>query len=101
MNETGTAYDISLIDGFLNPLEFSRSAGGETLSAAQAAGADLPGRSHDSPGTQIDEFVTEAVRNNLLGLPLDLRCAQPGARPERGRRAVERGAPAGSNLAVR
>jgi len=23
-------------------------------------------------GNEIDEFVTEAVRNNLLGLPLDL-----------------------------
>ena len=25
-------------------------------------------------GNEIDEFVTEALRNNLLGLPLDLPC---------------------------
>ena len=24
------------------------------------------------PGNEIDEFVTDALRNNLLGLPLDL-----------------------------
>ena len=31
-------------------------------------------------GNEIDEFVTEALRNNLVGLPLDLRVAQPRAR---------------------
>ena len=69
--ENGTAYDVSLIDGFLNPLEFSRGVGGETLSASQAAGAVWRGGVRQS-GNAIDEFVTEAVRNNLLGLPLDL-----------------------------
>ena len=28
--------------------------------------------SSDQPGNELDEFVTETLRNNLLGLPLDL-----------------------------
>ena len=31
-------------------------------------------------GNELDEFVTEALRNNLLGLPLDLP-PQHGPRP--------------------
>ncbi|MEW5852806.1 MAG: peroxidase family protein [Myxococcota bacterium] len=67
----GTTYDIPLLDGFLDPLEFNRDGLGGTLTAAEAAGAIFQGGTRQV-GNQIDEFVTEAVRNNLLGLPLDL-----------------------------
>ncbi|MGA9525347.1 MAG: peroxidase family protein [Myxococcaceae bacterium] len=67
----GTTYDIPLINGFLNPLEFNRDGLGGTLTAAQAAGVIFQGGTRQL-GNQIDEFVTESVRNNLLGLPLDL-----------------------------
>ncbi|KQW80824.1 peroxidase family protein [Brevundimonas sp. Root1279] len=58
--------DISLIQGFLNPIEFA-SAG----DADVAAGAIIRGMASQT-GNEIDEFVTGALRNNLLGLPLDL-----------------------------
>ena len=32
--------------------------------------------SSDQAGNEIDEFVTETLRNNLLGLPLDLPAHQ-------------------------
>jgi hypothetical protein len=67
----GVEYDIPLLDGFLNPHEFNRGPNGETLTAAQAAGAIFQGGTRQV-GAEIDEFVTEAVRNRLLGLPLDL-----------------------------
>jgi hypothetical protein len=66
----GTPYDIPLLDGFLNPLEFNQGPAGR-LSAAEAAGAIFQG-GIAQVGMEIDEFVTEAVRNRLLGLPLDL-----------------------------
>ena len=47
-------------------------------------------------GNEIDEFVTEALRNRLLGLPLDLADAQHGARPRHRRPAAQR-ARAGSS----
>jgi Ca2+-binding RTX toxin-like protein len=60
--------EIALIEAFLNPLEFSANAG---LTADVAAGAIVRGTTRQL-GNEIDEFVTEALRNNLLGLPLDL-----------------------------
>ena len=55
---------LSLIDAFLNPLAFL------------ARGADAPGEivrgASVQVGNEVDEFVTGALRNNLLGLPLDL-----------------------------
>jgi Ca2+-binding RTX toxin-like protein len=63
----GTASDIPLIDAFLNPMEFTESG----ATPEQAAGALVRGMANQ-PGNEMDEFVTEAVRNNLLGLPLDL-----------------------------
>ena len=41
------------------------------LTSAQAAGAIIMGLS-DQVGQEIDEFVVDTLRNNLLGLPLDL-----------------------------
>ncbi|UUZ67006.1 hypothetical protein LP416_18625 [Polaromonas sp. P2-4] len=60
--------DLGLIEAFLNPLAFNQN---NTLSAAEAAGAIVRGMTR-AAGNEIDNFVTEAVRNNLLGLPLDL-----------------------------
>ncbi|MBI2316250.1 MAG: heme peroxidase, partial [Betaproteobacteria bacterium] len=59
--------EIGLVQAFLNPLEFAAS--GPTPEAA--AGAIVRGLTRQI-GNEIDEFVTEALRNNLLGLPLDL-----------------------------
>ncbi|MET3441048.1 Ca2+-binding RTX toxin-like protein [Variovorax paradoxus] len=58
---------LGLIEAFLNPLAFA--AGG--ITADEAAGALARGLTRQQ-GNEIDEFVTEALRNNLLGLPLDL-----------------------------
>ena len=58
---------LGLIAAFLNPLAFAAS--GPT--PEQAAGAIVRGLTR-TVGNEIDEFVTEALRNNLLGLPLDL-----------------------------
>ncbi len=58
---------IGLIAAFLNPLAYAASG----PSAEQAAGAIVRGLTR-TVGNEIDEFVTEALRNNLVGLPLDL-----------------------------
>lgn len=63
-----TADHIGLIEGFLNPVEFTE---GGTVSQADAASAIVRGMTRQV-GNEIDEFVVEALRNNLLGLPLDL-----------------------------
>ncbi|WP_137885651.1 peroxidase family protein [Pseudomonas sp. 2FE] len=62
--------EMGLIEAFLNPLAFNQ-LGGVTVSAEAAAGAIVRGMTRQA-GNEIDEFVTEALRNNLLGLPLDL-----------------------------
>ncbi|WP_375739226.1 peroxidase family protein [Pseudomonas boanensis] len=61
------AQQMGLISAFLNPLAFAAS--GPT--AEEAAGAIVRGLTRQV-GNEIDEFVTEALRNNLVGLPLDL-----------------------------
>ena len=58
---------IGLIEAFLNPQAYSASG----VDAAAANGAIIRGMSRQL-GNEIDEFVVEAVRNNLVGLPLDL-----------------------------
>ncbi|WP_439858875.1 peroxidase family protein [Pseudomonas sp. MBLB4136] len=62
--------DMGLIEAFLNPLAFNQ-LGGVTVTAEQAAGALVRGLTRQA-GNEVDEFVTGALRNNLLGLPLDL-----------------------------
>ena len=72
--------DMGLIEAFTNPLAYA------ALDATTLAGADgvlgtaddvsgiasvVQGNTHQI-GSEIDEFVTGALRNNLLGLPLDL-----------------------------
>ncbi len=69
-----TTDNIGLIQAFLNPLEFNKSvgaAGVETIDDKVAVGAIVRGMTRQV-GNAIDEFVTEALRNNLVGLPLDL-----------------------------
>ena len=66
-NSADPAQQLGLVAAFLNPLEFAASG----VTADQAAGALARGLSRQQ-GNEIDEFVTEALRNNLLGLPLDL-----------------------------
>jgi hypothetical protein len=58
---------LGLIAAFLNPLEFVAS--GPT--PEQAVSAIVRGVTR-TVGNEIDEFITEALRNNLLGTPLDL-----------------------------
>jgi Ca2+-binding RTX toxin-like protein len=59
---------LGLIEAFLNPTAFDADG---TLTAEEAAGAIVRGTTRQV-GNAIDEFKTEALRNNLLGLPLDL-----------------------------
>jgi Ca2+-binding RTX toxin-like protein len=60
-------HQLGLIAAFLNPLAFAASG----ANATEAAGAIVRGMTRQV-GNEIDEFVTEALRNNLVGLPLDL-----------------------------
>ncbi len=66
-DENGVADNIGLIDAFLNPIAFQAGY----ADPDDAAGAVFRGGTAQI-GQEIDEFVVEALRNNLLGLPLDL-----------------------------
>ncbi|GAU86882.1 peroxidase family protein [Bosea sp. BIWAKO-01] len=66
-NTVGGDPQLGLIAAFLNPLAYAASG----VTPEQATGAIVRGLTRQV-GNEIDEFVTEAVRNNLLGLPLDL-----------------------------
>jgi Ca2+-binding RTX toxin-like protein len=66
LSPTNEAGERGLISAFLNPVAFS-----DMGSADEAAGAIVRGMTRQA-GNEIDEFVTGALRNNLLGLPLDL-----------------------------
>jgi len=67
----GQVQDMDLLDAFLNPRAFTDDGNGGTISPDVAAGALARGMT-TQVGNEIDEFVTDGVRNNLLGLPLDL-----------------------------
>lgn len=68
ISENGaSASEVGLIDAFLNPIEFSEAG----IDSVAAAGAILRGMTRQA-GNEIDEFVTSALRDNLVGLPLDL-----------------------------
>ncbi|GJD96086.1 peroxidase family protein [Methylobacterium iners] len=60
--------DLGLIESFLNPVRFDNDG---ALSHDEAAAAIIRGMTVER-GSEIDEFVVGALRNNLLGLPLDL-----------------------------
>ncbi len=72
-NGTKSDNSLPLLTAFLNPPEYfnSHDAGIGTLTPEAAAGSIVMG-SVDQVGNELDEFVTETLRNNLLGLPLDL-----------------------------
>ena len=61
---TPGAQQMRLIDAFLNPGAFAASGSEATSELVRGATAQV--------GNEIDEFVTGTLRNNLLGLPLDL-----------------------------
>ncbi len=74
VNADGSRNDVGLIEAFLNPVAFNDDGDGNpstSLTAREAAGSVAAGTTRDV-GNEIDEFVTGALRNNLLGLPLDL-----------------------------
>ncbi|MGI9407022.1 MAG: peroxidase family protein, partial [Hyphomicrobiaceae bacterium] len=80
MAPDGTLTEVGLIEAFLNPFGFNHLVDGDGLvdsaeaalqNSSIAAGALARGLTREQ-GNEIDEFVTEALRNNLLGLPLDL-----------------------------
>ena len=62
--------DLGLIQAFLNPVSFNEF-NGSAITDEQAIGAIVRGMTRQV-GNEIDEFITEALRNNLVGLPLDL-----------------------------
>jgi Ca2+-binding RTX toxin-like protein len=66
-----TDNSLPLLKAFLNPPEFFNNGSGGFYTPQEAAGAIIMGSS-DQAGNEIDEFTTEVLRNNLLGLPLDL-----------------------------
>jgi Ca2+-binding RTX toxin-like protein len=67
-NADGTPNDLGLIEAFLNPEAWLN---GGQYTPEQAAGAIFRGGT-TQVGQEIDEFVIDALRNSLLGLPLDL-----------------------------
>ena len=71
--ERGEA-QLDLIEAFLNPLalyDYDDATRTSRLTPEQATGAVLRGITR-TRGNEIDEFITGALQNNLLGLPLDL-----------------------------
>src|SRR4051794_27299109 len=70
-NADGSDNSSPLLTAFLNPPELFNGGTAGTLSASAGAGSVIMGSS-DQTGNELDEFVTETLRNNLLGLPLDL-----------------------------
>ena len=70
-NEDGSDNSIPLLKGFLNPAGYFDGGSAGRLNSRQAAGSVVMGLS-DQVGNEIDEFVSNTLRNNLLGLPLDL-----------------------------
>ncbi len=68
MDANGVNTTTGLIEAFLNPVAFDQDG---ALTQDQAAGAVVRGMTRET-GASIDEFITSALRDNLVGLPLDL-----------------------------
>lgn len=66
INSQGQFSQTGLIQAFLNPLAYANGGNSEAFAASVATGMTR------QVGNEIDEFVTDALRNNLIGLPLDL-----------------------------
>ena len=67
----GTRNDLSLLEGFLNPPAYTDGGPAGLMTSEEAAGSIIMGMS-DQVGSELDEFVTDTLRNKLLGLPMDL-----------------------------
>ncbi|MBO1269182.1 peroxidase family protein [Arthrobacter cavernae] len=70
-NADGSDNSIPLLNGFLNPPAFTDGGSAGPLTPREAAGSIVMGMSQQL-GNDLDEFVTDTLRNNLVGLPLDL-----------------------------
>jgi Ca2+-binding RTX toxin-like protein len=70
-NNTKIDNSVSLLKAFLNPPEYFNNVSGGFYTPEEAAGAIVMG-SADQPGNELDEFINDTLRNQLLGLPLDL-----------------------------
>src|SRR4051794_18295684 len=66
---TKTDNSLPLLDAFLNPPAYFDGGAAGVLTPQQAAGSIAMGSS-DQVGNELDEFVTETLRNTLRGLPL-------------------------------
>ena len=65
---TWTNQTTGLIEAFVNPAGFTR---GGTVAPSDAAGSIINGMARQV-GEAIDPYITGALRNNLVGMPLDL-----------------------------
>lgn len=90
INADGSTNDVPLFEAFLNPPEYFDGGSAGTLDSREAAGAIAMGMS-EQVGNELDEFTTDTLRNNLLGLPLDLAAINMA-------RARETGIPSLNNL---
>ncbi|KAB0265074.1 peroxidase family protein [Microvirga brassicacearum] len=57
---------LSLVNSFLNPLAYAQR------DASGPAAAEIVRGATRQVGNEVDEFVTDALRNSVYGLPLDL-----------------------------
>lgn len=71
---TWTNQTTGLIEAFVNPLGFTRNG---TVLPTEAAGAIINGMARQV-ANDIDPSITGALRNNLVGLPLDLAALNIG-----------------------
>lgn len=67
VDANGNASSMDLFAAFLNPVAYAPG----DISAEQGAGAVIRGMT-GQVGNEIDEFVTDVLRNHLVGIPLDL-----------------------------
>ncbi len=71
----GTQTSMRLFDAFLNPLAFGEETGdtsGNVTIGHDAAGAAIVRGLSAQAGNEVDEFTTHVLRNQLVGIPLDL-----------------------------
>ncbi|HEX8345127.1 MAG TPA: peroxidase family protein [Actinoplanes sp.] len=71
VNADGTPNDVSLFEAFLDPVEYTNGGTAGALTPEAATGSIVRGLTRQV-GNELDEFVTDALRNRLVGLPLDL-----------------------------
>ncbi len=83
---TAGATNIDLFEGFLNPVAFNDHDGNPATAAvsqSDAAGTIVQAMSRQV-GNELDEFVTDVLRNRLVGPPARPSRHQHGARSQRG-----------------